>query len=120
MDKATSPTTKPWCLSSPEKAGRSQHLIKKALVLTGKLEALDYLAGEERLQVCVACEAIGLARTIFHKKQAGLNQKDRPVMEALNHVVGKDGCWGFGLCFACLLNQGVTWSHKRVRRVIRR
>ena len=34
----------------------------------------------------------------YYKKPAGLREKDRPVMVALNQVVGKHGRWGFGLC----------------------
>jgi putative transposase len=75
---------------------------------------VDYLVGEERLPVRVACEAIGLARATYYKKPAGLREKDRPVMDALNQVVGKHGRWGFGLCFAYLRNQGHTWNRKRV------
>ena len=67
---------------------------------------MDYLVGEERLPVRVACEAIGLARATYYKKPVGLNQKDQPVIDALNQVVGKHGRWGFGLCFAYLRNQG--------------
>ena len=66
---------------------------------------MDYLVGEERLPVRVACEAIGLARATYYKKPVGLNQKDQPVIDALNQVVGKHGRWGFGLCFAYLRNQ---------------
>ena len=78
---------------------------------------MDYLVGEERLPVRVACEAIGLARATYYKKPAGLREKDRPVMDALNQVVGKHGRWGFGLCFAYLRNQDHAWNHKRVWRI---
>jgi len=80
---------------------------------------VDYLVGEERLPVRVACEAIGLARATYYKKPVGLNQKDQPVIDALNQVVGKHGRWGFGLCFAYLRNQGHPWNHKRVWRIYR-
>ena len=36
-----------------------KNLIKNALAPMGKREAVDYLVGEERLPVRVACEAIG-------------------------------------------------------------
>ncbi len=75
------------------------------------------MVGEERLPVRVAFEAIGLARATYYKKPVGLKEKDRSVMDALNRVVGKHGCWGFGLCFAYLRNQGYTWNHKRVWRI---
>ena len=78
---------------------------------------MDYLVGEELLPVRVACKAIGLARATYYKKPVGLKEEDRPVMDALNQVVGKHGRWGFGLCFAYLRNQGHTWNHKRVWRI---
>ena len=78
---------------------------------------MDYLVGEERLPVRVACEAIGLARAIYYKKPAGLREKNQPVMDVLNQVVGKHGRWGFSLCFTYLRNQGHTWNHKRVWRI---
>jgi putative transposase len=78
---------------------------------------VDYLVGEERLPVSVACKAIGLARATYHKKSSGLREKDQPVIDALNQVVGKHGRWSFGLCFAYLRNQSVPWNHKRVWRI---
>ena len=78
---------------------------------------MNYLVGEERLPVRVACEAIGLACATYYKKPAGLKEKDRPVMDALNQVVGKHGRWGFSLCFAYLRNQGAPWNHKRIWRI---
>ena len=75
------------------------------------------MVGEERLPVRVACEVIGLAPVTYYKKQAKPREKDQPVMDALNQVVGKYGRWDFGLCFAYLSNQGVTLNHKRVWRI---
>ena len=60
---------------------------------------------------------MGLSRASYYKKPAGLHEKDRPVIDALNQVVGKNGRWGFGLCFAYLRNQGAFWNHKRVWRI---
>ncbi len=48
----------------------------------GKRTAVDYLVGEERLPVRVACEAIGLARATYYKKPAGLREKDQLVIDA--------------------------------------
>ena len=78
---------------------------------------MDYLVGEERLPVRVACEAIGLARATYYKRPLQSKEKDQPVIDALNLVVGKHGRWGFGLCFDYLRNQGVPWNHKRVWRI---
>ena len=78
---------------------------------------MDYLVGEECIPISVACSAVGLSRASYYKKPTGLREKDQPVMDALNRVVGKNGCWGFGLCFAYLRNQGHTWNHKRVWRI---
>ena len=49
-----------------------------------------------------------LARATHYKQPNELKEKDRPVMGALNQVVGKHGLWGFGLCLAYLRNQGHT------------
>lgn len=43
-------------------------LSKKAPAPTGKREAVDYLVGEERLPVRVACEAIDLAQKYLLQK----------------------------------------------------
>ena len=59
---------------------------------------MDYLVGEECIPISVACSAVGLSRASYYKKPAGLREKDQPVMDALNQVVGKNGRWGFGLC----------------------
>ena len=75
------------------------------------------MVGEEHIPISAACSAVGLSRASYYKKPAGLREKDRPVIDALNQVVGKNGRWGFGLCFAYLRNQGVPWNHKRVWRV---
>ena len=60
---------------------------------------------------------MGLSRASYYKKPADLREKDRPVIDALNQVVGKNGRWGFGLCFAYLRNLGAPWNHKRVWRI---
>ena len=39
------------------------------------------------------------------------------MIDALNQVVGKNGRWGFGLCFAYLRNLSAPWNHKRVWRI---
>jgi putative transposase len=75
------------------------------------------LVGEECIPISAACSAVGLSRASYYKKPAGLREKDQIVMDALNQVVGKNGRWGFGLCFAYLRNQGHTWNHKRVWRI---
>jgi len=93
------------------------NLIEKNLAQTGKRDAVDYLVGEERIPVRVACEAMGLARATYYKKPAGRSHKDESVMNALNQVVSKHSRWGFGLCFAYLRNQGASWNHKRVWRI---
>ncbi len=80
---------------------------------------MKYLVGEEPLPIRVACEALGLARATYCKKPAGFNKQDRPVIYALNQVVSKHCCWGFGLCFAYLRNQSMPWNHKRVWRFYR-
>jgi transposase InsO family protein len=60
---------------------------------------------------------MGLSRASYYKKPAGLREKDQIVIDALNQVVGKNGRWGFGLCFAYLRNEGAPWNHKRVWRI---
>jgi putative transposase len=75
------------------------------------------LVGEEGLPVRVACSAVGLSRATFYKRPQTSNEKDQLIIDCLNQVVGKNGRWGFGLCFAYLRNQGAPWNHKRVWRV---
>jgi hypothetical protein len=52
---------------------------------------MDYLVGEERLPVRVACEAVGPAHATSYKKPTGLNKNDLPLMDGLNQVIGKHG-----------------------------
>ena len=75
------------------------------------------MVGEEGLPVRVACSAVGLSRATFYKRPPTSHEKDQPIIDCLNQVVGKNGRWGFGQCFAYLRNQGATWNHKRVWRV---
>ena len=75
------------------------------------------MVGEEHIPVSAACSALGLSRASYYKKPQGLREKDQIVIDALNQVVGKNGRWGFGLCFAYLRNQGAPWNHKRVWRI---
>jgi len=81
---------------------------------------VDYLVGEKRIPISTACSAVGLSRASYYKRPQGLREKDQPVIDALNQVVGKNGRWGFGLCFAYLRNHGAPWNHKRVWRITTR
>ena len=83
----------------------------------GKREAVDYLFGEEHIPISAACSAVGLSRASYCKKHAGLSERDQIVMDALNQVVGKNVCRGFGLYFAYLRNQGAPRNHKLVWRI---
>jgi putative transposase len=62
------------------------------------------LVGEEGLPVRVACSSVGLSRATFYKRPQMSHEKDQPIIDCLNQVVGKNGRWGFGLCFAYLRN----------------
>ena len=78
---------------------------------------MDYLVGDERLPIRVACETIGLALATYYKIPAGLYEQDQSIIDALNQVVGKHGRWGFGMYFAYLRNQGMPWNHKWVWQI---
>ena len=75
------------------------------------------MVGEEHIPISVACSAVGLSRASYYKRSTGLREKDQIVIDALNQVVGKNGRWGFGLCFAYLRNLGAPWNHRRVWRI---
>lgn len=60
---------------------------------------------------------MGLARPSYYERPVGKAKADEPVIEVLNQVVAKHGCWGFRLYFDWMRNQGYAWNHKRVWRV---
>jgi putative transposase len=49
------------------------------------------LVGEEGLPVRVACSAVGLSRATFYKRPQMSHEKDQPIIDCLNQVVGKNG-----------------------------
>lgn len=46
-----------------------------------------------------------------------MDERDAPVIEALNEIVREHNRWGFWMCFHRLRNLGHRWNHKRVWRV---
>ena len=56
----------------------------------------------------VAYSAVGLSRATFYNRYQTSRDKDQPIIDDLNQVVGKNDRWGFGLCFAYFRNQGTT------------
>lgn len=64
-----------------------------------------------------SCEALGLSRSAFYRREADVGMRDGAVIEALNEVVTRHGRWGFWKCFDVLRRKGHGWNHKRVWRV---
>ena len=66
-----------------------------------------------------ACAIAGLSRRAWYRKDPEERRvdKDGPVIEALNEIIGEHGRWGFWLCFHRLRMLGHKWNHKRVWRV---
>ena len=64
-----------------------------------------------------ACQVARLSRAAYYRAEVSAEERDRPVIEALNEIVAKETRWGFWKCFDRLRNLGRAWNHKRVYRV---
>jgi len=60
-----------------------------------------------------------LSRAGYYKRPEPREERDAPVIDALNSVVEAHSRWGFWKCFDRLRLDGHRWNHKRVRRVYR-
>ena len=71
------------------------------------------------LSIVRACGIAGLSRRAWYRKDPEQRRvdKDGPVIEVLNEIIGEHGRWGFWLCFHRLRILGHKWNHKRVWRV---
>lgn len=78
---------------------------------------MDYLVAEHRMSKVRACQAVKLSRSAYYRRPDEAEGRDRPVIDALNALVGTHPRWGFGLCFDALRLKGHRWNHKRVYRV---
>jgi putative transposase len=60
------------------------------------------------------------SRSNWYREAVGRAEKDAPVIDSLNEVVGLHGRWGFWKCFHWMRQKrDVPWNHKRVWRVYR-
>ena len=80
---------------------------------------MEFLIGIWSLSIVRACGIAGLSRRAWYRGDGEEKRanKDGPVIEALNEIVGAHPRWGFWLCFHRLCNLGHKWNHKRVWRV---
>jgi putative transposase len=72
---------------------------------------------QEKLPIDRACKLAGLSRAAFYKRPVSAAERDAPVIDALNDLVGSHGRWGFWKCFDRIRLDGRLWNHKRVHRV---
>ena len=75
------------------------------------------MVDEHHVSVKRACQVARLSRAAYYKPGIDWEQRDRPVMNALDEVVTENGRWGFWKCFDRLRLQQRPWNHKRVHRV---
>lgn len=87
-----------------------------------KREAVDWLKEEKGLSTLRACRAIKLGRSAWYRPPLDRNERDAPVIDKLNEVLGKPqrARWGFWACYHWIRQQGHVWNHKRVYRVYRK
>lgn len=81
--------------------------------------AVEFLVKVWMLSIARACQAAGLSRRAWYRKDAAeeVDKRDAPVIEALNELIEKHNRWGFWMCFYRLRNLGHKWNHKRVWRI---
>ena len=72
---------------------------------------------QAKLSIARSCQIAGLSRAAYYKRPMLASQRDGPVIDALNGIVGRHGRWGFWKCFKRLRLDGQFWNHKRVHRV---
>ena len=72
---------------------------------------------EHGLSKVKACRAVGLSRSSYYQPGVGSEDRDRPVIDALNKLMEAHPRWGFWLCFDRLRLDGHRWNHKRVHRI---
>ena len=86
------------------------------MTLDAKRDMIEWVKQIHHLSSRRACQLAQLSRSTLYRqsKRATL---DRPVIDALNEVVGMHQRWGFWKCFHRLRHQGHAWNHKRVYRV---
>ena len=58
-----------------------------------------------------------LSRAAYYRRGIDWSERDGPVIEALNVVIGQHGRWGFWKCYGRVKLDGHSWNHKRVYRV---
>lgn len=58
-----------------------------------------------------------MSRSSYYRDIPDRVEKDRPVIDRLNEVVGRHSRWGFWKCFHWMRQHGDTYNHKRVWRV---
>lgn len=75
------------------------------------------LIDEWKLPVSRACQVMKLSRAAYYRGVTDQELRDRPVIEALNALVGVHLRWGFWKCFDRLRLDGHSWNHKRVYRI---
>ncbi len=71
------------------------------------------------LSITKACSVVGLSRRAWYREDPAESQQERdaPVIDALNALVDKHPRWGFWKYFYALRFAGHPWNHKRVWRI---
>ena len=80
-----------------------------------KRELVDYARNTHQLSLTAACEMLGISRSVYRYRPQ--QNKDLPVVEAIQRVIEENPGFGFPKTFKTLRRRGHPWNHKRVHRV---
>ena len=86
---------------------------------SAKRQAIAILHETRGLSVLAACAAVRLSRAAYYRPpdEGRRLERDQPVIDALQAVVGENTRLGFWKSFDRLRLLGHWWNHKRVHRV---
>ena len=100
-----------------ENAALKDLIEKEALKPPERRGCVGYLVAEHGLSKVKACRAVGLSRSSYYQPGVGSEDRDRPVIDALNKLLGSSPTMGL---LALLRSATAGWSsvnHKRVHRI---
>jgi hypothetical protein len=84
---------------------------------SAKERVAEVLVKEHGLSVGRACRAVRLSRTAWYRQPRSSPERDRPVVDALNRLVGQQPRRGFWKLHNRLRLDGEHINHKRLHRV---